>query len=499
MNRNTLLLALCLASIVAAPGCETTGATVADAGNPNDDASEPIEDADLPDTNADTGPVLQTQLTYTPTGCGYAVSTPTVTETGMGMDVFGDTPEPDHIHTSWAGPTDTTFAINWHTGLGTLASSVLFGTDMAAVAAADDAGSGVTRQEGHFMRFRASSSPGGFEIVHEAHVCGLSADTEYFYKVGGPGHWSQVYSFSTAPVVGSTAPYTFGVTGDSRGYEDNAWAITQHHFSDRAVDFQLFSGDAVVAGPNQGEWNQFFTQVDGAFDTQDFLATRPMMMANGNHDLLSVNYLVQFALPQDVSDGEIGQGEDWYSFDYANAHFIVLNDTVTRSSVIGGQEAAWLSADLAAVDRAQTPWVFVTHHQPMYTCTAGRPPDTNLRAAWQSVFDQYHVDMVFNGHNHEYERSAPIFGFDSGGGHVASEGANAVPVIAAGGIPSGTIYMVAAGAGAPLYSVNTDCPETRHALSVRAYLILEIQDRSLQLTAYDALTNSVIDQMTYTK
>ncbi len=491
------LAAFSLTTLVAAAGCESTGAApVSDAAVSTDDTG--TDDAGpQDDANVDAGPALPRTVSYTPEGCGYAVTTPTVTEAGRGTDDSGTAPL-DHIHTSWAGPTDSTFAVNWHSDLDTRASSILVGTDMAAVTAADGAATGVTRHDGHFMRFTSRTSPGGFEMVHEAHVCGLSADTEYFYKVGGPGHWSEVYSFTTGPVAGSTAPFVFGVTGDSRGYEDNAWAITQHRMSDRAIDFEIFSGDAVVAGPNQGEWNQFFTQVDGAFDAQDLLATRPLMMANGNHDLLAVNYLVQFALPQDESDGEIGQGEDWYSFDYGNAHFVVLNDTVTRSSVLGGEEAAWLSADLAAVDRTTTPWIFVTHHQPMYTCTAGRPPDTALRAAWQSIFDQYHVDMVFNGHNHEYERSAPIFGFDSGGGHVAPEGGGGVPVISAG-VPSGTIYMVAAGAGAPLYSVNTDCPETRRAQSVRAYLTLEIDGRSLRMTAYDALTDAMLDQIAYTK
>lgn len=492
MTRRSILAALVLA-LSAAAGCESTGAAPMDTGPTSTDDAFTLDDADV-----DAGPMLQRTLSYTPEGCSYVVTTPTVLETGRSEDVFGAAPAPDHVHTSWAGPTDTTFAVNWHSDLDTHASSLLIGSDQAAVLAADGAAAGVTRHDGHFMRFSSSPSGADAATVHEVHVCGLAADTEYFYRVGGPGHWSEVFAFSTGPALGSTAPFTFGVTGDSRGYEDNAWAITEHRMFDRAVDFELFSGDAVVAGPNQPEWDQFFTQVEGTFEVQDFLATHPMMMANGNHDLLAVNYLAQFALPQDASPGEIGQGEDWYSFDYGNAHFVVLNDTVTRSSVIGGEEATWLEADLMAVDRTTTPWVFVTHHQPMYTCTAGRPPDTALRAAWQTIFDRYHVDMVFNGHNHEYERSAPIFGFDSGGGHVASEGASGVPVISAG-VPSGTIYMVAAGAGAPLYSVNTDCPETREAQSVRVYLTVSIDDRTLHLTAYDSLTDSMIDEITYTK
>jgi hypothetical protein len=441
-----------------------------------------------------------TSLSYMPEGCTYMVTTPHAVDTGRSRDVFGASPTPDHIHTSWAGPTDTTFAVNWHSDVDTFGSSLLIGSDMAAVMAADDAGTGVTRHDGHYLLFSSSPRGTGASMAHEVHVCGLTASTTYYYRVGGPGHWSAAFPFSTGPTIGATESYTFGVTGDSRGFEDNAWAITEHRMmADHPVDFELFSGDAVVVGSNQPEWDQFFTQTEGSFAVQDFLATHPLMVANGNHDLLTINYLAQFALPQTVSPSEVGQGEDWYSFDYGNAHFVVLNDTVAGSTILGGDEAAWLSSDLAAVNRATTPWIFVVHHQPLYTCASTHAPDTALRAAWQPIFDQYHVDFVLAGHNHEYERSTPVFQFDAGGGHVAPQGANGAPVIDTNHLPSGTIYLVAAGAGAPLYPVDTTCPTTHTGMSVRNFVTFQITGNTLHMTAYDALTNTMIDELQYTK
>ena len=486
--RPDVLLSILLAFTSA--GCETTGAVVgADASQ--DDMGAGFDGGPL----ADSGPAAVRAITYTPEGCTYSVSTPQVTEAGRSADTFGADPAPDYVHTSWAGPSDTTFAVNWHSDLETLASSLLIGTDQPAVMAADGAGTGVTRHDGHHMLFSSAASGADRARGHEVHVCGLTPSTTYYYRVGGPGHWSQVFAFSTAPASGSVEPFSFGVTGDSRGFEDNAFAIAQHRLLDRAVDFELFSGDAVLIGSAQSQWDQFFSQVEATFSVQDFFATRPLMMANGNHDALSVNYLAQFALPQQQSDGEIGQGEEWYSFDYGNAHFAVLNDTVLDDGVLGNQEAAWLDADLAAVNRTTTPWIFVVHHRPFYTCHA---PDTSLRAAWQPIFDRYHVDFVLAGHNHVYERSAPIFGLDGSEGRVAPQGANGIPVLSAG-VPSGTIYMVAAGVGAPLYPVNTTCPTSLEGQSVRNHVIFQVSGRTVHMTAYETLTNAILDEIEYTK
>ncbi len=417
-------------------------------------------------------------LPYTPQGCGYTVSAPEAAEASLGSDKFGAAPDPTHIHVSWAGPTDSTFAVNWATGLDTMASSILVGTDQAAVSAADGAADGVTLQHGHTIKFAGTSLYQDQQTrVHEAHVCGLTADTTYYYKVGGPGHWSAVYNVATAPTAGTAKPFTFVVTGDSRN-EPSVWAAIQQKVQAEAPDFQIFSGDAVNIGANQTEWDDLFAASTTDFKTADYLPTVPFMPVNGNHDNLTVNYIAQFALPQDVSDGEGAQGEEWYSFDYANAHFVMLNDTAASGATVAKQ-ADWMKADLGAVDRGKTPWIFVVHHKPTYS-SANHGSQLDLRAAWQPVFDQFKVDIVFNGHDHDYERTQPIRGFQGDGtsGQVASgSGTNGAPVG-----ENGTVYVVAAGAGAPLYSVDGDY-FTQVSEKVRNYVVVQIDDKKLSFTA----------------
>ena len=500
MRTNRLLASslLCVSGAVVASGCVTDMPIPVDGG-----ANDAMNVGDAPPN--DSGSSAMTSLSYMPEGCTYPVRTPTVIDAQRSSDVFGATPTFDHVHVGWAGPTDTTIAVIWRSDRETLASSVLIGMDQAAVMAANGAATGVTRHDGHTVFYSGTTSATGAERVHEVHICGLTAGTTYYYRVGGPGHWSQAFAVSTGPSVGSSAMWSFGVTGDSRGAGladgpgDNAFAIAQHRLADRAVDFEVFTGDAVNIGASQPLWNLFFDGREGTFGVQDFLAHHPLMMSNGNHDLLAVNYLVQFAMPQEASMGELPDGEEWYSFDYANAHFVVLNDTVTSAGAIAGAEATWLEADLSAVNRATTPWIFVVHHQALFTCGSTHAADTTARAAWQPIFDAHNVDFVLAGHNHVYERTLPIRGVTGSTANLTAHGAMGEPTIVAG-VPSGTVYAVAGGAGAPLYPIDTTmCPATRVGVSQRNYVTFQITNRAIHMTTRDTLTDAIIDEMTYTK
>ncbi len=425
----------------------------------------------------------------------------------MGGDAVGDAPAPMHVHVGISEEAASTFNVNWRTDVGTELSEIVFGTDPDAVAAADGPTDGVEARTGHtfiyetpFLNLLEKEDV----RVHEVHVCGLEPATTYYYKVGGPGHWSEVFDVATAPPVGSTDPWTFAASGDSRNNTAGVWQLAQRQILEAGADLHVFSGDAVDLGISQAQWDEFFQAADGDFEVQDALARIPFMVSNGNHDNLQINYLAQFALPQEVTAGENGQGEEWYSFDYANAHFVMLNDTVADDAVIAGAEADWLRADLEAVDRSVTPWVFVVHHRNLYTCMSTHSPNGTTRAAWQPIYDELEVDAVFQGHNHIYERSKPIRGLTDGNeGIVAAEDANGVPTFASAGSgsggPSGTIYFTAAAVGAPLYDVSDTCETTQVATSEPNYLLVAIDDRTITITARNIESGAVIDELSYTK
>ncbi len=442
-----------------------------------------------------TGP----SLIYTPAGCSYQVRSPEQIIEASYLDpahTTNATQPPDHVHASYAGDPSTTFAVNWRSPENTAyTTDLLYGTDEAAVTAATGSTDAVKLQYGHTLTLAGSlldsedpTDPTKYLRLHEVHVCGLTPGTKYFYKVGNVGAYSKTFPIVTGPAPSATAKFRFAVSGDAR---DNVqiWADAQKQIQALGPAFQLFSGDAVLTGGWQSLWNNFFESKSGGQLSSDVLASIPIMMANGNHESLAVNYVAQFALPQVAGGGETPSAKAWYSFNYGNAHFIFLNDTTASGDTIGGSEATWLKADLAAVDRAKTPWVFVSHHQPLYTCSQSHLPYKKGRESWQPIFDQYHVDMVFAGHNHEYERSFPINGFQSGSteGQVVSD------------MNKGTVYIVSAGVGAGLYDVNTNCNTQVVAKSVVNYVIIDIDGQTIHYKAYNETTNTVLDSFDFTK
>jgi hypothetical protein len=290
--------------------------------------------------------------------------------------------------------------------------------------------------------------------MHQVHLCGLKADTTYHYQVGGQGtggqeSWSPEYTFRTAPdlTADPSAQVTIAVLGDTRdGYADWQHILTLAQASTPDVIF--FTGDAVTFGQLQDEWDSYFDM------GQDVLARVPMIFAEGNHETNATPFFSNVANPGDQLD---------FSIDYGAVHLTVLNDSPVVASTITGAAAAFLSSDLAA--HASAPWKIFMHHQPMYSSSTGHGSNLTLRAAWAPIVDQYAVDLVVNGHDHDYERSKPLR-------------ANAV-------VPDGmgTVYIVSGSAGAPLYD-NGSGFFTVTSEKTESFLILGARVGQLDVAAY---------------
>jgi 3',5'-cyclic AMP phosphodiesterase CpdA len=162
---------------------------------------------------------------------------------------------------------------------------------------------------------------------------------------------------------------------------------------------------------------------------QDIFCAIPVWPALGNHDWGSDprdNWQQEWYLPNN---------EHYYSFNYGNAHFIAL-DTRDGNLYDHDNQLHWLEQDLAA--NANADWIFVYYHHPGITCTYKKNNDA-VSEGFFPLFDRYHVDVVFNGHAHTYERLYPIY--------------NGVPVDQEQDPnytdPLGTIYIIS-GAGGKL-------------------------------------------------
>ncbi len=153
-----------------------------------------------------------------------------------------------------------------------------------------------------------------------------------------------------------------------------------------------------TAGDNSNETGSLaeYTDCFGASWGQFLDRIRP---APGNHDYTSLNaadYFTYFG----AAAGEPGLG--YYSYDIGAWHILMLNSNCNRIDCSpDGPQLTWLKADLEA--HASLCSLAVWHH-PRFT--SGLTEGGALYNFWDILY-QHGVDIIINGHDHNYERFAP--------------------------------------------------------------------------------------------
>ena len=165
-----------------------------------------------------------------------------------------------------------------------------------------------------------------------------------------------------------------------------------------------------------------------------------MKISIGNHDDDTSTLLKQYL-------SHFGLSRQYYSFNYQNAHFLVLSTEMVTSSAMYD----FAKSDLAkAASNTGIQWIIVYMHKPMYTSPGQHGAYTAMRDKYHPLFDQYGVDLVLYGHNHAYERSYPIK-YDSS--------TPSTPIITSSNKasytnPTGAIFATVGTGGASLYSYS---------------------------------------------
>jgi hypothetical protein len=320
--------------------------------------------------------------------------------------------------------------------------------------------------------------------MHEVHVCGLTPATTYYYQVGGGPTASPVWSATqTFTTLAASGAMTIGVAGDSRDSSD-VFQLVQLRMRDAAVAAQLFSGDFVLWGAQE---SLYATWLGAAWkdpnDATKFLTLGQQLIlpVPGNHENDSSQFFGNFAVP-----GDGMYAKTYGSVVLGSAHVVLLDDeqiAENGTSAEAAAQLAWIDTDLTAAeaDRANHPFILVVHHRGELS-TGLHSTDSDViaaRAALMPLWDKHHVDVVFNGHDHGYERSKPSTGPATA--PVPQSVANA-----------GTTYIVCAGAGADAYTPGTGVADYR-AISVGfgagtpyvgVYGLLVIDAHTLTWTTY---------------
>jgi predicted phosphodiesterase len=134
-------------------------------------------------------------------------------------------------------------------------------------------------------------------------------------------------------------------------------------------------------------------------DTVKALFKRKVYLTMGNHEIGD--------LPEHEKFFSDELGKLYYSFDYENCHFIILDsEIVGQTSRITGDQLVWLKDDLRKSKSAGH--IFVFFHKPMYPVDGqlGKSIDKYPaeRDALHQLFKDNHVTAVFTGHEHTFNQ-----------------------------------------------------------------------------------------------
>ena len=324
--------------------------------------------------------------------------------------------------------------------------------------------------------FPSSASDFDLKTDHEVRLSGLLPNKRYYYAVGSTNQTLAAgsdCSFVTSPVPGTPKPTRVWVIGDSGGfsapYSDGDYGNPMdvrtayyEYAGSQPTDVWLVLGDNAYDSGTDLEYQKGFFNVYPSMLRQ----TVPWSTI-GNHDIYSVPpgellpYLQLFSFPMNGESGGVASGtERYYSFDHGNIHFICL-DSMTQSRATNGAMADWLRADLATTSNQ---WMIAFWHHPPYSKgshNSDLPHEVEtieMRQNILPILEEGGVDLVLNGHSHNYERSyllrghygnstnfSPEMILDEGNGREHDTGAYIKPT--SGPLANqGTVYIVAGNA-----------------------------------------------------
>jgi hypothetical protein len=170
-----------------------------------------------------------------------------------------------------------------------------------------------------------------------------------------------------------------------------------------------------------------------------------MKIAIGNHEVEEgepklTQYMEHFGLT-----------EQYYSFDYQNVHFTVMSDYLPYEA--GSEQYTFVQNDLAkAAADPNIDWIVIVHHDQEYASTKIHeiPDENEWKEAYHPLFEQYNIDLVLQGHQHNYQRTYPIkYDSDTPINPIITDRNRSNYTN-----PEGQIFLTVGTAGASLHSLN---------------------------------------------
>ena len=204
-----------------------------------------------------------------------------------------------------------------------------------------------------------------------------------------------------------------------------------------------------------------------------------MKISFGNHEFEDQSLVNQYMEYTNLD-------KQFYSFDYGNAHFISMATEIPFEQ--GSEQFEFVKHDLKKTKtNSSIDWIIVYYHQPMYTSKTHHESLESFRDQYHSLFTEYGVDLVLQGHVHNYQRTYPLM-------YNSENPSN--PTITQGAIlrsnennneenifeeSEGTIFAIVGTGGAELHVLEDKAYFTGNQLEEHGFLELKITNNGKSL------------------
>ncbi len=340
---------------------------------------------------------------------------------------------------------------------------------------------------------------------HTATLSGLEADKTYYFRVGDAekGWWSDIGSITTQD---NTDSFTFINVTDSQSQTAEQYNRGWKNVIDKAFELYpetkllLHTGDMV---DNPKNVNQYGWLLNSASDE---LMNTYLMPVTGNHEDFTENAITDKFTISDYPEQDTTTGV-YYSFDYNNAHFMILNTNNLDGDALSEEQIEWLRNDAASSD-AQ--WKIVALHKAVYS-NGSHYDDSDvvaIREQLSTLMPELDIDLVFQGHDHVYMRTYSLDNnlvTDTERVYLNHNGKKYVTDVN----PSGTSYVITGTSGVKIYNQKdaslTDelFPRAEKIIDVNASMFsaIEIDGGILYFDAYtvDAEKTECVDSFAIQK
>lgn len=362
-----------------------------------------------------------------------------------------------------------------------------------------------------------AASASALAIDHALRLENLQPDTIYYYSILGASNavlaGGPEFFFRTAPAT--NRPVRVWVIGDSGTADINATQVRDAYTAftgDRYTDVWLMLGDNAYETGTDEEYQRAVFEIYPRMLRQTVLW--PTL---GNHDAVykassgEFPYIEIFNLPKNGEAGGVPSGtEKYYSFDYANIHFVCL-DSESSSRQPDSPMLQWLDSDLAATTQE---WVIAFWHHPPYSWGT-HDSDSELaliemRQHVVPILEHYGVDLTFCGHSHNYERSylinghygfssdlAPGMVLDGGSGHESIDHSYQKPAEGLGA-NQGSVFAVCGCSGQGGFFEIPKHPAMRVAMTGLGSMVIDVSGDRLD-AKFIRDTGEIDDQFTILK